>query len=415
LKARFVRRALRPGPHPIPSATALPGLTGEYGYQMQLWTGPGPEGREEKRELVAFGHSGSDGTHAWVFPDQKALVLYFTQSRGGTTGLRVEEVLGELFLGAEYDPNEDAPPFEDYLGYYRENEQDLYRAIVRDGDELALEILGRAVVPLTYAGGDRWKLRPDPSKVLAFDRSEDGEVTGYHIGDHQEFRFEPSDALPSVEEVVERVTQAHRIDLVESLGAVRIQAGLAIEQLGLSGSVRTLLAWPDRFRVDTVVGDDFEHLVHDGTRLMYSSKTKPAAELTGLAAELLRVENAFARFGDWRRWYPELRVIQRIQRGDEDAILVRTGGTARPATTFYVDAETGTVGRVDGLSHVEPLGRISQRVSFGDYREVSGMRLPFRYEVEIVNPMAGIMTVTLKVSEVEVGFELGNGAFELAD
>ena len=71
----------------------------DYGELMQLWTGAGKAGHVEGgprkdgtamlRELVVFGHTGSDGTHAWAFPEQNALVLYFTQSRGTTTGLRV--------------------------------------------------------------------------------------------------------------------------------------------------------------------------------------------------------------------------------------------------------------------------------------------------------------------------------------
>ena len=72
--------------------------------------------RYGEEEVVAFGHTGSDGTHAWVFPKQQAMVFYFTQSRGNSTGIQVEEVLGELLLGVPYDANEAAPPFEQYLG-----------------------------------------------------------------------------------------------------------------------------------------------------------------------------------------------------------------------------------------------------------------------------------------------------------
>ena len=80
----------------------MPGLRCDYGFLMQLWTGAGEGGESDEREVVAFGHTGSDGTHAWVFPEQKAMVLYFTQSRGTLTGMRVEELLGELFLGVPY-------------------------------------------------------------------------------------------------------------------------------------------------------------------------------------------------------------------------------------------------------------------------------------------------------------------------
>ena len=426
LGSRFVRKALSPGPQRMEGATGLSGLSTAYGFLMQLWTGPGEEGKDGEvveREVVAFGHSGSDGTHAWVFPEQQGMALYFTQSRNNTTGLRVEEALGGLFLGVPYDPNQAAPPFEQYLGYYWEGEGDLYRAIVRDGEDLALEIMGKAVVPLTYAGEDRWKMRPNPSVVLAFDRSEAGEVTGYHIGNHQEFRFEPSADLPSIDELAARVEKAHRLDLVESLGPVRMNGELTIEKLDITGELSTLLAWPDRFRTDTVAREEFEHLAYDGARVRYASSIKPMAVLEGPRAELLRLENPFARFGDWRRWYPRLQVVQRLEKGagdraqgdeaGEEVFLVRAGDTSAPAPTLYVDWETGLVVHEDSMTHIDTMGRIGQRVSFGDFRDVSGMLLPFRSEIELANQLIG--TIVTTVTDVELGVELTEGAFTLGE
>ena len=36
-----------------------------------------------KLKVTSFGHGGSDGTGAWVFPAEDLIVCYFTQSRGG--------------------------------------------------------------------------------------------------------------------------------------------------------------------------------------------------------------------------------------------------------------------------------------------------------------------------------------------
>ena len=47
-------------------------------------------------EVIAFGHSGSDGTYAWVWPAQDLMVLYFTQSRGSITMNRMEAVIDSL-------------------------------------------------------------------------------------------------------------------------------------------------------------------------------------------------------------------------------------------------------------------------------------------------------------------------------
>jgi len=413
LRSSSVRRALTPGAFPMPTATAFPALQPAYGTLMQLWTRAGKEGKDP--EVVVFGHSGSDGTYAWAFPEQDALVLYFTQSRGMTpvagTGVRVEERLAALFLGTPFDPLTVAPPLEPYLGLYWEGEGDLYRAIVRDGRDLALEIVGRAVVPLDYIGEDRWKLRPEPANVIAFDRGDDGSVTGYHIGDHKEFRVVPAPDLPSADEVATRVAAAHRLAHLADTGPVCLRERVDFQKLGRTAQTTTWLAWPDRWRIDVASSGESISQAFDGTVLRQSIGGKTAEPLEGLAAELTAEQSPFRRFGDWRALGIPIQVVQRLRRNDEEAVLVRLGAPEAPATTLFVDWGTGLVRSLAGSTYIEGVGRLGQRVSFSDYREVGGAMLPWHTKTELANPLIG--TIESVVEEVELGSETPEGLFEL--
>ena len=68
--------------------TGFAGLGASYGQLMQLY--------EKEGKVVAFGHSGSDATYAWAWPEQELMVLYFTQSRGSVTMSRMEAVIDSL-------------------------------------------------------------------------------------------------------------------------------------------------------------------------------------------------------------------------------------------------------------------------------------------------------------------------------
>lgn len=412
LRGSSVRRTLEPGAWPIPSSTGFPGLRTDYGTLMQLWTRPAVEGPENGRELVAFGHTGSDGTHAWAFPQQQAMVLYFTQSRGTTTGVRVEERLAELFLGAPFNPLQAAPPLEEYLGYYWEGEGDLYRSIVRDGADLALEVVGKAVAALDYLGEDRWRLRQEPATVLAFDRDASGVVTGFHIGEHAEVRFTPRADLPSADEVAARVAAAHGLERLAEAGVVRLRGKVELPKLELHGESTYWLAWPDRWRVDEVLGKEHGSVAFDGTTLRSSNAAKPAEPLEGSAAELLAQSDPFRRFGDWRRDGAVLTVIQELTLDDRRTLLVRGGDASRTAPTLYVDLESGRLRGMDGMTFLEGLGRVGQKVRFDDWRDVGGALLPFRVESRLAHPLIG--TVLNVYEGFETGVEVDAGWFSLA-
>ncbi len=68
--------------------TGFARLGSSYGHLMHLYNKEG--------EVIVFGHSGSDGTYAWVWPDQDLMVLYFTQSRGSITMSRMEAVIDSV-------------------------------------------------------------------------------------------------------------------------------------------------------------------------------------------------------------------------------------------------------------------------------------------------------------------------------
>src|SRR6185503_11117124 len=69
-----------------PFPTGFSGLTPHYG-QMSVLHVPS---QHPEASPVVVGHSGSDGTIAWAWPARDLMILFFTQSRGGLTVIRLE-------------------------------------------------------------------------------------------------------------------------------------------------------------------------------------------------------------------------------------------------------------------------------------------------------------------------------------
>jgi CubicO group peptidase (beta-lactamase class C family) len=183
--------------------TEFPGLDVWYGQMWMLYMDPDAA---EGAAPVAFGHGGSDGTAAWVWPERDLIVLYFTQSRGGATVIRFEEVLDRLLInpGAAGEAAQLPEEWEPYLGTYTgrsgimRNQQ--YTVVARDG-HLAVDIPEGLVVDLEEADQEgKWFFTIDPSVQVSFERDEAGSVVAMvmHFPD-QTFDLPRGEAPPESE------------------------------------------------------------------------------------------------------------------------------------------------------------------------------------------------------------------------
>ncbi|MCB9891498.1 MAG: beta-lactamase family protein [Planctomycetes bacterium] len=81
--------------------TAFPGFEVFYGQMAVLYA---PASDDVPDTAPIWSHSGSDGTIAWAFPERDLIVLYFTQSRGQLTAIRMERDLARILFPADTTP-----------------------------------------------------------------------------------------------------------------------------------------------------------------------------------------------------------------------------------------------------------------------------------------------------------------------
>jgi len=165
--------------------TYFKGLEVDYGQMSVLHV---PEGSEMKQPPVIIGHSGSDGTIAWAWPERDLMILYFTQSRGGTSALRLEGVIDRLLIHPEaYAEAGEAPEeLRDYLGTYIADWATHMKeefTVRYDGGRFAIDVPSQMefeLRPTEQAG--RWTFAIAPGQITAwFERDEAGNVNCLRI------------------------------------------------------------------------------------------------------------------------------------------------------------------------------------------------------------------------------------------
>ena len=167
-------------------ATAPTGFQGLKAYYGQMMVTHHVIGRENEKPVI-IGHSGSDGTCAWAWPERDLIILYFTQSRGGMTPLRIEESIDRLMIHPGQEMAEEAPQrLQPYLGTFIANyasfDNEEFTVKVKDG-KLVLDVpsqLAFELIEPDEKGYWSFAIAPEQVKVT-FDRNENDEVVGLKL------------------------------------------------------------------------------------------------------------------------------------------------------------------------------------------------------------------------------------------
>jgi CubicO group peptidase (beta-lactamase class C family) len=410
LSPEAVERALAPNQSMSNYPQNLEGVEVYYGQQWMVYAKPVDEGSPQR---ILFGHGGSDGTHAWAWPELDLMVLFFTQSRGTLAGVGLEAVLQTVLVEQALDDPSLAThvaseeELQQVAGlYWDEDVAEAYYVVTPRGNGLTLERPGR--MHLVFKAGEtpgRYVHEANAQVWIEFVRSEDGAVTAMRtfFGGRVELdpRHVPQEGLPSVEDVIAAVKQAHRVDRLSELGVVRLSGALKFETRGMEGPVTTLFD-ATRARTEIHIGTVEEIIVMNDGRVWTYNTATGADELDGPRLEQAWLDRLSVTFGDWTQHYERVEVLKRVQLGDDSVLLVRVVPREAPGSTMFVDEASGRVGHTDSLAQIPGLGIVGIQTTYGDFRDVGGMQLPFRSVAAFASQLIGRVVTTLDNAETGV-------------
>jgi photosynthetic reaction center cytochrome c subunit len=192
-----------------------------------------------------------------------------------------------------------------------------------------------------------------------------------------------SDAPPAdqvLDKYIQALGGAQRLAAVTSFAAKGTSSGYGPE--GEKRPVEIYAQTPGR-RTTVIHTDNGDSTTAcDGRACWIAAPLRPVAvvpvtgeELDGakIDAELsfpLRIKQALGR---WRVGRPSMI-------GDRDVQVVQGTGAGGALATFYFDAESGLLVRLMRYAG-SPVGRIPVQIDYSDYREVSGVKMPFKWTV----------------------------------
>jgi len=183
-----------------PYPTGFYDLEAYYGQMAILFS----NGTTAEPEVEVIGHSGSDGTYAWAWPEHDLMILYFTQSRGSMSGIKLESRIDELLIHPELaEINAQVrEQYASYLGGYTANfgpfRNAEFTVTVQNG-RLAVDIPNQRVYELNEPDDEgRRRFRVSDEIAVSFEL-DGGNVTVMRL--HQAgYDFEMPKGAPAGEE-----------------------------------------------------------------------------------------------------------------------------------------------------------------------------------------------------------------------
>lgn len=151
-----------------------------------------------------------------------------------------------------------------------------------------------------------------------------------------------------------------------------------------------------RLNVRTVAGYGTSKLGFDGRQAWQQSPGAPAREITGEALKMIERGRALNPVLDWRSLYPRLesKGTKRIAGADCFVVrLVRPGGEA---ITDFFDTRTFLLVHSESFVHVGEHA-IRREIDFSDYRQVGGVRWPFRIAHRDENGQSLAVTTNIRI------------------
>lgn len=195
------------------------------------------------------------------------------------------------------------------------------------------------------------------------------------------------DTQPPATEILDKYVQAlggqEKLDTLKSFVATGKQGGYV--QVKGGGVFEIFAEYPDKRSVRVTYPDapdrGNQSRAFNGTAGWVTTPRALLGEyqVTGTELDGLHLDAELAFPGQIKKVLTDLRVGYPDSIDNEDVEVVQGRGPRGMLTTLYFDKKTGLLVREIRFGRT-PIGRVPSQVDYSDYREVDGIKFPFKYK-----------------------------------
>ncbi|MFC2164677.1 serine hydrolase [Acidobacteriota bacterium] len=321
-------------------------------------------------------------------------------------------------IGIERAPEIPLNQLDMYLGSYYGEKMDETVELVIKNNSLALRIPGQKTYELRAPNEEgKWLFLVTDSTGISFKENEAGEVesmTYYEGGQRMEYvrlKEDSGQRLPTIEEILILRKQKNRKNTFKKLGGIRLSGTVHRPHSGLSGKIVWHINGLDFFREDQDFGKygSLQGTIKRGVAMSKSPHGR-VDELRGRFYEQEKHRHPAIILGDWNDFFESAEILSQKESEGRKVYLLALKGKDAPSYTLTLDAETGDILKLQttimirGTSSQPPI-----TFRYEDYRDVHGLRIPFR----VISESEHQGSIISEFDKLETGLQIQDTLFDL--
>ncbi len=217
--------------------------------------------------------------------------------------------------------------------------------------------------------------------------------------------IKPADSSANIERILDNYVQALGGRAVLEKVTTRVMIGNLVTQGGMSAPLEVLEKAPNKTFTTFRTPNGVTLMGFNGAIGWTQSPEGGLREAGGVELGLRRFESEFYKELKIKERYPRMKLLGVAKLGDRNAYVVEAATVEGNAETWYFDEQTHLLVRVD-KTFDQPEKKVTLNTFLEDYREVSGIKLPF-----VIRRSRPDFTWTYKFDEIKLNVPVDESKF----
>ena len=248
----------------------------------------------------------------------------------------------------------------------------------------------------------------EPPTVVDSGLAEGGARAAEGGGGGAEGAAAPSEPLPDAAGLLEKSVEASGgRDKIAAIQSFHFAGKVSAPKLNITGSVETWWKGGDFYMVQTIEGIGTNRSGKQGDVIWTEEPINGLRKLDGQEAEQHSWASSLLLAADWKKYFSEAETVQAKDHDGKPAYDVKLTSKSGAELTLTIDKESSLVVAQD-FEVVNPMGRTPVKMALEEYREVDGVKIPFKQSSDL-----GVLQLSQEITDVKFNVEVDASRFAM--